>query len=189
LALIAALSDFAPRLGDLVLGWGGIGVFLLTVHFGYAHVLPGVLQIGGWPVRKLFERPFSSRSLTDFWSRRWNLAFVEMSRLLFLKPLRRWFGAAGAVCGVFLISGLLHEFALSYPAAGGWGGPLAYFLLQGGLVLTERRWLHPEWWPAWAGRLWAAAWLLAPLPWLFHAPFRDELIVPLFRYLQKWEVS
>jgi alginate O-acetyltransferase complex protein AlgI len=161
-----------------------VAVCLLTVHSGFAQVLTGLFRAAGWPVGKLFDRPFLSRSLADFWSRRWNLAFVEMGRTLFLRPLYRWCGATGAVLGVFLISGLLHEFALSYPVAAGWGGPLAYFLLHGGLVLAEGWWLHPEGWPAAAARLWTAAWVLAPLPWLFHQPFRCELIVPLFRSLQ-----
>src|SRR5260221_553933 len=58
--------------------------------------------------------------------RRWNLAFVEMDRALFLKPLARKLGTRAAVFGVFIISGLFHEVAISFPVNHGWGMPLLY---------------------------------------------------------------
>ena len=76
----------------------------------------------------LFDRPWAFASVTDFWSRPWNLAFVEMDRRLFLRPLHRFFGSRGARFALFALSGLLHELALSFPAGAGWGLRLAYFL-------------------------------------------------------------
>jgi hypothetical protein len=179
-----ALSRWAPQLSDGLLGWAGIGALLLTVHLGYADVLSGLLRRAGFPVRRLFDNPLASRSLTEFWSRRWNLAFVEMDRLLVV-PLLRRLGPATSLIGVFVISGLLHELAISFPAGAGWGLPSCYFLLQGVLVTLERHLLHPQQWPDTPARMWTWSWLLVPLPLLFHTPFRQALVVPLFRQLHQ----
>jgi alginate O-acetyltransferase complex protein AlgI len=82
--------------------------------------------------------------------------------------------------GLFVISGLLHEGGLSYPAWGGWGTPLLYFVLQGVLVALEVRWRVEKNWPLWLGRGWSYFWILAPLPLLFHTPFRVGVVAPLF---------
>jgi len=167
------------------IGWLGIAALLMTIHLGYASVLTAGLRFCGWKVGLLFDEPFRSKSLTDFWSHRWNLAFVEMDRILFLKPLIRWFGRTGAILGVFVISGLLHEMAVSYPVQAGWGGPLLYFTLQGLLVLFESKAVHFQQWSFVFRRIWTWFWILAPLPLLFHAPFRNGLIVPLYQNLNK----
>ena len=182
LAVLSAV--FQPNLGTMAVGWLGIAAVLLVIHFGVSEILTLALRGFGWPVGMLFDQPWRSRSLRDFWSRRWNLAFVEMDRLLFFTPLRRRFGVLSATFGVFLISGLLHELALSYPAGSGWGGPLVYFALHGALVLAEARLLRVEKrWPLGIGRLWTWFWVLGPLPLLFHAPFRESLIVPFYATL------
>ncbi len=183
LAMVVAVAFGASRESDWI-GWVGIAALFVTLHLGFANVLTGAVRLNGWPVRRLFENPFQSRSLGDFWGRRWNLAFVEMDRMLFMRPLRRVLGARGAILGVFVISGFLHEMAISYPVQAGWGGPMAYFVLQGVLVLFESRYLKR--WPVAALRVWAWFWIFAPLPLLFHAPFRERLIVPLFRNLNHW---
>lgn len=184
LAFIAALGRWGHVLTDAQLGSCGIASLLTTVHLGFAQVLAALLQWGGWPVGILFDRPFASRSLADFWNRRWNRAFVEMDRILFLRPLHKLLGPTGALVGVFVISGLLHEFAISFPAGGGYGSPFAYFVLHGVLVCIERRFVTMNRWPVFVARLWTAFWLLAPVPLLFHEPFRQTLIVPLFRSIQ-----
>lgn len=178
------LSRWAPQLSDGLLGWAGIGALLLTVHLGYADVLSGLLRHAGFPVQRLFDNPLASRSLTEFWSRRWNLAFVEMDRLLVV-PLLRRLGPATSLIGVFVISGLLHELAISFPAGAGWGLPSCYFLLHGALATLERHLLRPWRWPGTLARIWTWSWLLVPLPLLFHTPFRRALIVPLFHWLHQ----
>lgn len=172
---IFALASVHDRLSDLALGWAGITAMLLAIHFGFADILVWLLRSLGFAVPQLFNRPWAAQSLDDFWSHRWNLAFVEMNRLLFLKPLRRWFGLRHAVTATFVLSGLFHELALSFPAGGGWGGPLVYFTLQA--MLVHLRGL---------GRF--AAWLcvLVPLPLLFHTPVRAAFIVPFYRGLGVW---
>lgn len=176
-ALAIATSVFAPHIPRVLVGWLGIAAFLMTLHFGVSDVLTFAIRWIGFPVGVLFDAPLRSVSLRDFWSRRWNLAFVEMDKALFIKPLHRKFGALGAIIGVFFISGVLHEMALSYVANAGWGGPMFYFLLHGALVLFESKIQIEKRWPLWVSRVWTWFWLLAPLPLLFHAPLRETLLV------------
>lgn len=177
-----AVGGLAVALWAPSAGWLGLAAILTTVHLGYADVLSCLMRLGGFPVERLFDNPLGSTSLRDFWSRRWNRPFVEMNRLLFMRPLRRLLGRRGAFLGAFLLSGMLHDFAISFPAGGGWGLPSLYFALHGLAMLLERR-LGSARWPVWLGRLWTWAWLFLPLPLLFHAPFRQALIVPLFTWL------
>jgi alginate O-acetyltransferase complex protein AlgI len=175
-ACVLLLAIYTPRIPEPILGLAGIAVILLTLHLGVCGLLPWLLRWAGFGVPLLFDRPWAARTLSEFWGRRWNLVFVEMNCRLFLTPLHRNFGPNGSRLALFAISGLLHELALSYPAGGGWGLPLGYFLLQGVLVRVEERFRV-------ANRAWTWFWLVAPAPWLFHEPFRRNLIVPFYRWL------
>lgn len=177
LAAGVLLACAAPRLSRDAVGWLGVAVLLTTVHLGFSDVLSGWLG-RRYPVRRLFADPLASRSLREFWSLRWNTAFVEMNRVVFRPLARRWCGRH-ANLALFGLSGLLHEAAISLPVLRGFGGPTAYFLLHAAAVRLEPR-LRPDRWPRPLDRLWVWGWILVPLPLLFHTPFRDALVVPLF---------
>ncbi len=148
-----------------------LGVGLL-VHFGLCDVLAGLWRLRGVPVERLFVNPAASRSLGEFWGRRWNLAFSAVARRRVFKPVARRWGATAGVLATFAFSGLLHDLLISVPAGGGYGLPSLYFMLHGALVVVERR-------GAPTGRLWALFWVLAPLPLLFHPPFLRAIVGPL----------
>lgn len=169
---LGVVSLFSDQLGPNLATWLGIASILFAVHLGFSDMLTGLAQAMGWKVKPLFDSPLRSQTLADFWSRRWNRPFVELDRIFFLPGLTRRFGMKGAVVGVFLISGLLHEFAISYPAGAGWGGPMAYFAIQGALMLIEKK-------QRLRGSLWTLVSILLPLPILFHAPFRLACVWPL----------
>jgi len=91
---------------------------------------------------------------------------------------RRW-----APFLMLLLSGLLHELALSYPAGGGWGLPMAYFAIHGvGMHLERMPWFAatPERFKDW----WTRILVLAPVALVFHAPFRDALPLQLITQLK-----
>lgn len=164
--------------------WLGIAGVLLVVHLGYAEILTWCVQKLGFGVRPLFDRPWASRSLGEFWTRRWNVAFVEMDRALYL-PLLRWrLKPRAAAFGVFVLSGVLHEMAISYPAGAGYGLPMTYFGIHAVAVFAERSVLRVRDWPAWLARIWTVSLVLVPLPLLFHEAFRTELIVPLLEMIE-----
>ncbi|GAA1781735.1 hypothetical protein GCM10009682_00030 [Luedemannella flava] len=118
------------------------------------------------------------------WLQPSSTAFVEMNHVVFAPLARRWFGRHAGVA-LFALSGLLHEAAISLPVMAGFGGPTTYFLLHAAAVRAEAR-LGVARWPRPLARLWTWGWVLVPLPLLFHTPFRDGLVVPLFTH---WSAS
>ena len=151
----------------------------LVLHFGLCHLLAGAWRLGGVPCDALFRAPLRSQNLTEFWSKRWNLAFSEMTVIAVYRPVAAVAGRGPAVLAGFALSGLLHEMVISVPVRAGFGLPLLYFLLHGTLVLVERalaRAGHPL--TGWIGRAWAFFWLTAPLPILFHHRFLAGVVWP-----------
>ena len=168
--------------GSFVGGWLTLVALLALVHFGWADVLSWTLRRRGFRVRRLFNRPERSRTLNDFWTRRWNVAFVEMDLVLFMPRLRRIAGPLAPLL-MLLLSGILHELAISYPAGRGWGLPLAYFALHGAAMQVERT----PWFRHRSRRF--TTWLtrtlvLAPIALVFHRPFRDQLPYELLLFLK-----
>jgi len=173
-------SESAARFTATVLALPGLSLFL---HFGIFDLLAAMWHLAGVDCRPFFRAPLYSTSLSEFWGRRWNLAFSEMTAIGIFRPLSTAIGRRAATAAAFLVSGLLHELAISLPVRAGFGGPLLYFLIQGGLILIEGRFEAADKTVkriAWTGRLWTAVWLLAPLPILFHRPFLNGVIWPLF---------
>lgn len=164
----------------------GLISLLVMMHLGYTDVLVSLLRWRGWKVGLLFNEPWKSTSLRDFWSRRWNLAFVEMNRELFLPMLKTFSGTRTSVFLAFLISGVLHELTITYPSNGAPGGPFAYFLIQAIGCLFESR-LFPKGSGATKTttnailkRIFVWTVILLPLPILFTHSFLQSIIGALF---------
>lgn len=154
----------------------------LMLHFGIFNLLTAFWRWMGVECDSIFRAPLKSASLTEFWGKRWNLAFSEMTSLAVFRPLKDAFGQLPAMLVAFVFSGILHELAISVPVRAGFGWPTLYFLLHGLAMLAENRWrglaqtlaAYP-----WLGRLWTLAWILIPLPILFHQPFLRGCVWPL----------
>lgn len=144
--------------------------FLL--HFGLFGVLAGLWRTAGADVGPLFRSPWRAESLGEFWSRRWNLAFSEMTSLAVYRPIAARLGRPAALAAAFLFSGILHEIAISLPVRAGYGRPLLYFAIHGALTQVERA-RGPF------GRTATLAAVVLPLPLLFHPPFLRSVIWPL----------
>lgn len=168
LALVVAARLAEGHASDALFGAG----LLLVFHFGACTLLAAAWRARGVRCEPIVREPIRSRSLTEFWSRRWNLAYSEMCTILLYRPLAGRVGRGTSVLVVFLFSGLLHEMAISLPVRAGYGLPMLYFAAHGALVLVEEalaRRDRPV--RALAGRFWTLFWILAPLPVLFHGPF------------------
>ena len=152
----------------------------LVVHFGMCSLLAGAWRARGVPCETLFRAPLRSESLGEFWGRRWNLAFSEMTAIAVYRPLSPRGGRGAALLASFLVSGLLHEMAISLPVRAGFGLPLLYFAIHGALVLVERA-LARAGRPIGGalGRVWTLGALALPLPLLFHRPFLEGIVWPL----------
>jgi hypothetical protein len=188
LALLARLAwaEGRPLLGPLPACVLATALLLtglaLMVFFGVFNVLAGLWRLAGVDCRRLFRAPLAAGSLSEFWGQRWNLAFSEMVALGIYRPLSGVLGRKAATMGAFLFSGVVHELAVSLPVLAGFGLPLAYFALHGGLVLFERRRealrLPVSGW-GWPAHAWTLGWLALPLPALFHPWFLRGAVWPL----------
>jgi D-alanyl-lipoteichoic acid acyltransferase DltB (MBOAT superfamily) len=129
----------------------------------------------------LFRSPYKAKSLKEFWGKRWNIAFSEMTAIVVYKPLKIKYGIPIALTASFLFSGLLHEIAISFPVNTGYGLPLLYFVLHGLAMYTEGKISlvkeiisHSV-----LSHVWVFAWLILPMPLLFHHTFIVEIVEPL----------
>jgi hypothetical protein len=184
--LIALLAIRESASSDpYLVGWAGMMGIVLTMHFGLFHLLSCFWRRCGVQAAPLMNAPLAAATVSEFWSRRWNMAFRDLTSRFVVRPLRRPFGASGAVAAGFLISGLIHDVVISLPAGAGLGGPTVYFALQGAAVFAERSPFgrgiglgHGL-----TGRLFAWATVLGLSPLLLHRPFVECVIVPFLRAL------
>jgi hypothetical protein len=182
-ALIWTVARHVPSDEPLVRGWTGMVGLILLLHFGSFEVISLVWRSIGVDARPIMSSPLRSTSLSEFWGERWNLGFRQLSYDLIFRPLLKICGAVVASFLVFLASGLIHDFVISFPARGGYGLPTAYFILQGVGVTIERsnfgkRLALRNGLRGW---LFTAVFTIAPLFWLFHPLFVLRVILPFMQ--------
>jgi hypothetical protein len=114
-----------------------------------------------WP--PLFDSPWYSTSLADFWGRRWH----QMLRGIFIdvgaRPLSFLIGRIGGVMGAFICSAILHSFGL-------WGMGREsefwsiglFYLMQGVGCILEALFTKATGRKVggWAGWLWTMSWIV-----------------------------
>jgi hypothetical protein len=151
------------------------------LHFGILNLSTAGWRSLGVNVSELFRSPFKSTSLKEFWGKRWNIAFSEMTALIAYRPLKTRIGVEKAVMVSFLLSGLLHEIAISLPARAGYGLPLIYFgihalamQLETKSPLVKKITRHK-----FLSHVWVMTLLVLPMPLLFHPAFMQHVLVPL----------
>ncbi len=172
-----------PERLPLVRGWVGLLGLILVLHFGSFELIALGWQSLGVNAEPIMQAPIFSRSLSEFWGKRWNLGFRQLSYDFVFQPLHRGLGVASATMLVFLFSGLIHESVISFPARGGYGLPASYFLLQGLGVVAERsnlgRVLGLR--GGFSGWVFMAVMTAGPAFWLFHPPFVMRVVLPFMR--------
>jgi alginate O-acetyltransferase complex protein AlgI len=156
---------------------------ILVLHFGIFHLLSLVWRVAGISAQPIMQHPLESKSLSEFWGKRWNLGFRQLSHGWIFAPLRKHFGIAFATLAAFVASGLVHDLVISVPARGGYGLPTTYFFAQGIGVLIERSKLGVKigLTRGATGWLWMAIFTAAPAYFLFHPWFAMRVMVPFLR--------
>lgn len=138
--LLWAVARSLPQREPLLRGWAGMLGLILLLHFGTFQVIGLVWQSLGVKVKPIMSAPLRSTSLGEFWGKRWNLGFRQLSHELIFRPMHRTLGPEAAGFLVFVVSGLMHELVISLPARAGYGLPTIYFLLQGaGMTIEHSR--------------------------------------------------
>jgi alginate O-acetyltransferase complex protein AlgI len=169
----------------MLLGWAGMIGTVLMLHFGSFQLLSCAWRSFGVDAPPLMKHPTRSTSLAQFWGARWNTAFRDLTHQFLFRPLAAKWGATAALVVGFVFSGVLHEFVITLPAGGGYGGPTLYFCLQAAAMLAERsRACHSFGrGRGWTGWLFAGLVLLLPAPLLFPTAFVVRIAAPFMAAL------
>lgn len=180
IVLLWAAARNAGRGGGLLVGWTGMLGIILVLHFGSFHILSLLWRSAGVDAPPIMQAPLAATSLSDFWGRRWNLGFRQLTHRLVFTPARSRLGGGAAILLSFLASGLIHDLVISLPARGGYGLPTLYFLIQGLGVLVERSSPGAKYGlrSGIRGWLFAIACAGAPAYFLFHPWFVHRVILP-----------
>ena len=155
------------------------------------------LASAGYRPVRMFDAPLlRATSLSDFWSRRWNLLIHGLFRRSVFVPLTRGRGVPAWAAGLaaFAISGAFHEyaFALQQPALRQSAGRCAvFFLAQAPIVSAEklaRARMAPPWPMSRSGLACTAFWTLAvvPLAPMFLHPLKTSGVFEQIRTLVPW---
>jgi hypothetical protein len=180
LGLLFAVVRWVPAERFYLSGWVGMVGIILVLHFGIFHLISCAWRAAGVDAKPIMQRPFDSTSISEFWGRRWNTAFRDLTYRFIFRRLRARVGPASALAIGFLISGLVHDLVISLPAGGGYGGPTAFFVVQSLGVFAERSSVGRRIGLGHGARGWlfTATLLLLPAGLLFHAPFVRQIVLP-----------
>lgn len=186
LVLLYGLARLVPLQYPYAAGWVGMVGIVFVLHFGTFHLLSCAWRNAGVNAKPLMNWPLKATSLSDFWSRRWNTAFRDLTYRFLFRPLTPRFGGGGAVFIGFVFSGIVHDVVISLPAGGGYGRPTLFFLLQGLGILAERSRMGKAigLGNGWRGWLFTMATLLLPVGLLFHEPFVVNVVVPFMQAIR-----
>jgi hypothetical protein len=161
-------------------GWVGMIGLIFVLHFGAFHLLSCAWRSYGIEARPLMNAPLRSVSVSEFWGRRWNTAFRDLTHRFLFRPLTAKLGPRWAIAAGFLFSGLVHDLVISLPARGGYGGPTLFFVVQAVAIFFERSFAGKAigLGKGWRGWLFTVLVLVIPAYGLFHPPFIRNIIVP-----------
>jgi len=175
------LGVFAPeilKISPLTAGWVGMTGLIFILHFGCFDLLSMMWISRGYNAKPIMNRPLEASSLSNFWGQRWNRAFQCLTKRYIFRPLVPRIGAEPALGFSFLFSGLIHEWVITLPAGGGYGGPTFYFLLQGFGMKLERSFKNRINEPL--KRIWTLGMVVLPAGLLFPPVFVRIVILPMF---------
>jgi Membrane bound O-acyl transferase family len=185
IALVGFVSRRPLAANGLLEGWIGMVGMVLFLHFGLFHLISLAWRTAGVDAQPIMRSPALSTSLGEFWGKRWNLGFRQLTHALVYEPIHRKTGPSLAILSAFVVSGIIHDLVVSFPARGGYGLPTSYFLVQGIGVLFEKsnfgRWLGiGNGFRGWAFTLLCTG---GPAFWLFHPAFIHNVMLPFFAFL------
>ena len=114
-----------------------------------------------WP--PLFNHPWLSTSVSQFWSNGWHQLHRDVFISFGANPLIPFMGRVGGVLGAFFLSGVLHTLGLWGMGRGGeFIKVTGFFMMMAVGVLLEYSWKHltGSRVDGFFGRVWTSIWLL-----------------------------
>ncbi|MBI84134.1 MAG: hypothetical protein CMJ81_13115 [Planctomycetaceae bacterium] len=189
LAILFMGARQVPAEFSYLAGWVGMIGIVTTLHFGVFHLIACAWRSAGVDAQPLMNRPLASVSVSEFWGRRWNTAFRDLTNRFLFRPLIARWGASGSLVAGFAFSGLIHDLVISVPSRNGYGGPTLFFILQSLAILATRSRIGRRVGLRKGIRGWmfTAFTLLLPVGWLFHRSFIHEIVLPFMGVLRALE--
>ena len=77
--LMWVCARHVPASLPLLRGWVGLLALILLLHFGTFELVALAWQAAGVNAQAIMQKPLSSQSLSEFWGKRWNLGFRQLS--------------------------------------------------------------------------------------------------------------
>jgi len=178
---LAEVADaaFGAAPASLSCGWAWLGVlaYAFQIYFdfsGYSDMAIGLGRLMGIEFLENFNRPYISRSITEFW-RRWHISLSNWMREYLYIPLggnrKGVWRTYANLWLVFLVSGFWHGAAWNFVA---WGAFHGFFLCLDKLFKDTRVSRAP----AWAGL--PATFVLVLFSWVL---FRAETLSHAVAYM------
>jgi hypothetical protein len=183
--LFWGVARLLPQGQPLLRGWVGMVGLILLLHFGTFQIVALFWQRLGVDAMPIMSAPLRSESLSEFWGKRWNLGFRQLSHDLIFGPLHKNLGVGATSFLVFAVSGVIHDLVISVPARGGYGLPTGYFAFQGLGVLVERSSFGKQLGLREGVRGWLFMVVITagPVFFLFHPPFVLRVIIPFMKWM------
>jgi len=155
--------DKAPR----AVAWNLAAIVLVLA---VAEIMTSSVRLAtglfGVELQPVHDRPHLSRTVGEFWSKRWNLMTGRWLRIHTFLPLVRR-SPLLALLAAFTLSAAMHVYLILVPGdAWAWLSWAAFFMAQPLLILAERK-LHVRHWPPLAARTWTIGSLALLSPLLF----------------------
>jgi hypothetical protein len=117
---------------------GGAG--LLAMSEGAQRVFDGMAALFGAALPPVHVAPSRSRSLSEFWGRRWNLVIGGWLRAHCYAPLARLGLPRAGVVAAFVVSAFIHVYPTFIAIGAGPAAAIAgFFLAHGALMVLEAR--------------------------------------------------
>ena len=79
--LLKSQVEILPNQRSIDIGSVAFQELVLVLHFGSFHLLSCGWRFAGVQARPLMDRPLASASVSEFWGRRWNTAFRDLTHL------------------------------------------------------------------------------------------------------------
>ena len=124
------LAVYADAVYNQPQKWDGLTLIIATIFFvyqiycdfsGYSDIAIGAAQVMGFKLMTNFNRPFHSRSISEFW-KRWHISFFTWLRDYIYIPLSRKYGSPGMrqfnLLITFFIAGIWHGANWTFVAYG-----------------------------------------------------------------------
>ena len=85
--LLWVVARSVPQGEPLLRGWVGMLGLILLLHFGTFQIVSLLWGSFGVNAKPIMSAPLRSTSLGEFWGKRWNLGFRQLSHELIFRPL------------------------------------------------------------------------------------------------------